>query len=460
MDDCIIIILGITGDLARRKLIPAIHTLVREHKIKNPIIVGAAPEEANMQAIFDDIQKVNAIRLDDSWRALEKKSSFVRLDALNKKDFVTLASHLDELEKQLGHACNRLLYCAVPPDYFCAITQQSVDVGIIKKHLPSDVSWHRIVYEKPFGNDYESAKEINECIARHLGEQQVFRVDHYLSEELISSLAIIRFTNAVFEPLWNKTYVDQIHLYLDEEIGIEGRGAYYDHYGALKDVVQNHLLELLALVAMEAPSLLTGEDIRQERARVLQKIKVHGGILGQYQGYLHEKGVAKQSKTETFALLKLSIDNERWQGVPIFIRTGKCLAHKQTSVHLFFKNVKCPLQIPCPEESNCLKIRIKPDPIVSLQLNVKKPGSVLEAVPVQMEFCHNCIFKEESAAAYERLFEAVMRGEPSVSVRFDEIEDAWRVIEQIKKLSLPMYLYECGSMGPNESDLFGYAKKG
>jgi glucose-6-phosphate 1-dehydrogenase len=281
----------------------------------------------------------------------------------------------------------------------------------------------------------------------------VYRIDHYLTKEVVSNIAMIRFTNCVLEPLWSNRYIDHVQIILSESVGIENRGGYYDAYGALRDVVQNHMLELLALICMESPEKLTGDYIRMERVKVLKKLQFLDGILGQYEGYEQEPQVKSNSTTDTYAVLKLAVNTPRWSGVPFYLKTGKYLHKKETIIHIKFKQVNCLLLQGCPTDSNWLTIQIDPEATFVLTLNVKKPNS-MEIVPVGMEFCHSCIFGLQTPQAYEVLFEEIIRGEQSVSVRFDEIEYAWKLIDAVEDKKLPLFKYAKGSTGPQEEKQF------
>ncbi len=291
---------------------------------------------------------------------------------------------------------------------------------------------------------------MNIRISHYLEESQIFRVDHYLAKDIVGTLALVRFTNRVFEPLWNGENIDWIEIALRETVCVDGRGAYYDTYGALKDVVQNHMMQIVALLAMEAPCSLSGDAIRDQVTCILQKIRPVDGFLGQYDGYKQEPGVASASTTETFAAVKLMIDTPRWNQVPFYITTGKCLSKKETIITVQFKPVACLLTSSCPSEANKLTIRILPEPGFSLELNVKKPGMFVEVMPVSMDFCYECRFGSVKGNTYELVLQEVMVGEQSISVRFDEIEYAWEVIQKIKDLNLPLYDYKKDTNGPEE----------
>jgi glucose-6-phosphate 1-dehydrogenase len=452
MKNVTIVLFGATGDLSKRKIIPALYRFVAHKKLENVIIVGAA---------FDDVtsdQMVEAARPfvqngdEDIWNMLRSISYYKKINFTENNDFVLLHEFVEQCEHKHGIVTSRLFYLATGSNFFCSITHNSTQAGLLQRRDQKDFLWHRIVYEKPFGHDVQSARAINECIAQAVNESQVYRIDHYLTKEIVSNIAMIRFTNCVLEPLWSNRYIDQVQIILSESGGVEERGNYYDSYGALRDVVQNHMLELLALIGMESPEKLTGDYIRAERVKVLEKIKFVDGILGQYDGYRSESSVNINSRTDTYASLKLAVDTPRWVGVPFYLKTGKCLNKKETIIHIKFKQVDCLLMRGCPTDSNWLTIQIAPEAIFLLTLNAKRPDSVDQVMPVGMEFCHSCLFGVQTPQAYEVLLEEIMRGEQSISVRSDEIEYAWKLIDEIKNQKLPLFVYTKGSVGPKEEE--------
>lgn len=458
MNECTFIIFGATGDLAKRKIIPALYNLVITKKLKKILIVGAAFEDKAVDTILDSARQYIPGSLDESvWDILRKSMHYQRVDFKQDAAFEQFAQKVIALENKYGLQGNRLAYLAVASTFFCQITRQIVATGLIKKFVPGEKLWHRIVYEKPFGKDKKSAHEINDCIAHLLDEKQVYRIDHYLTKELVANIALVRFTNCVFEPLWNNRFIDNVQITLSEDVGVSGRGGYYDHYGALRDVVQNHMLEVMALIAMETPEKLTGEFIRNERAKALEKVRFVDAVLGQYEGYTQEKDVVPTSTTETFAALYLTIDNPRWAGVPFYLKTGKCLDKKETVINIKFKQVDCLLTQNCPSESNYLTIRLYPDEAFFLTLNAKKVGSSQAIEPVSMKYSYKDVLGSNTPSGYETLLEEVLRGEQSVSVRFDEIEYAWQVIDSICAQHLPVHEYKKGSKGPEAAEQF--AKK-
>jgi glucose-6-phosphate 1-dehydrogenase len=437
LDNCVIIILGATGDLAKRKLIPAVYSLFKKSNKKNITLVCAAIENTSIGEILSKSKEFVGFCDEAIWENFVSNAYYQKLDFNNLQDFSDLNLFVSELEKKSKNSCNRLIYAASMPDFFCVITKNCAQSGLVKKMLEKesgekkDKFWHAIVYEKPFGRDLKSAKAINSCIAKYFNENQIYRVDHYLAKEIVANIAIIRFANCVFEPLWSNKYIEQVDIILEEKLAIEGRGKYYDKYGAVRDVVQNHILELIALTAMESPAMLTGDFIRDERLKVLQNIEVVDGVLGQYEGYAKEKDVAPDSKTETFAEINFKINNPRWSGVKFYTKTGKCLGEKKTEIKIKFKKCDCVLLKGCPMAQNTLTINIYPEGSFYLSLNVKKPGQDIEVVPVQMEFCHSCKFGEILPESYEVILESVINGERSISVRFDEIEYLWKIVDEI-----------------------------
>ncbi len=456
-NNCTLLLFGATGDLAKRKLIPAIYRLIAEKKLENFIFIGTAIDEIDVDAMLNRAKEFIPHLDEDVWQLLRSRTYYRKMNFVFKEDYQTFAHFINELEQKHNLPGNRLLYLATASDFFCPITHHASESGIVKRLEPNNPVWHRVVYEKPFGYDLTSAHEINACIAQWLHESQVYRIDHYLTKEIVSNIALVRFTNLVFEPLWNNRYIDQVQIIFSEEVDVESRGVYYDKYGALRDVVQNHMLELLALIGMEAPEKLTGDYIRTERVKVLEHVRFVDGILGQYDSYQKEKDVDTNSRTDTFAALYLTIDNPRWVGVPFYLKTGKCLDKKETIIHIKFKQVDCLLLKGCPTESNWLTMKITPDAAFLLTLNAKKPGRGIELISIGMEFCHSCVFGLKTPEAYEVLLEEIMRGEQSISVRFDEIEYAWKIIDHIRKQELPINIYKRKSTGPKELEEF--AKK-
>lgn len=450
-DSITFIVLGATGDLARRKLLPAIYHLIAQKRVHTFAIIGAALSDVSVDELLAPVRE-NISEIDEAaWQQLRDHCYYQQLDFSQQNDFDALHNAIKDVEQKHHLMGRRLVYCATSANFFCGITDSLATSGIVenKRNLDDD-HWHRIVYEKPFGHDYASAHQINECIAKYFAEDQIYRVDHYLTKEVVSNIALMRFTNCVLEPLWNNKYIEHVQIELNEESGVGNRGRYYDDYGAMRDVVQNHMLELVALIAMESPPQLTGEGIREQRIDVLKKIQFSDGIRGQYSGYRDEEYINSQSETETFALLRLFVDTPRWKGVPFYLKTGKKLHKRDTVIHIRFKEVECLLAKACPSDANWLTIRIAPEGVFSLTLNAKKPGYNDELLPIEMSYCHSCQFGYRDSQAYEVLLQEVLRAQQSVSIRFDEIEFAWRIIDKIVAQKLPLYDYEPGLHGPEE----------
>lgn len=451
MNNCTIVLFGISGDLAKRKIIPALYYMLERNKLKKFLLIGAALDEYTVPELLERSKEFIGTVDQRLWNILLENTFYKTLDFNNALDYDELKLLIEAEERKRQMSGNRIIYLAAAAHFFCPITTHIAASGIAKRSEKHADFWHRIIYEKPFGHDLSSAQVINRCIHASFNENQIYRIDHFLSKELVSNIALVRFTNIIFEPLWNSNYIDNVQILLSESIGIEGRGTYYDQYGVLCDVVQNHMLEMLALIAMEAPEKLTGDYIRNERAKVLDSIVFKDGILGQYHGYRKENHVAPLSKTETFASLYVTVDNERWKGVPFYLKAGKKLTKKETVIHIQFKPVTCLLtEGACPTEGNYLTIEIAPDQGFSLTLNAKKVGFVDQVMPIKMEFCHSCLYGPLVPEDYEVLFEEVIKGEQSIAVRIDEIESAWKIIDTIKKNTLPVYEYAQGSQGPEE----------
>jgi len=454
MNNGTIIIFGASGDLSVRKLIPALYHLAKKGNFTSIAIIGVAFEDVTAEIVLERARAYIADYDETVWRFIQKNFHYQRLNFTHQSDYATLAQSVQELEGRQQLSGNRLVYLATAAHFFCTITECLGQSGVVSRKNPETVPWHRIVYEKPFGKDIESAHEINACIKQWFEECQIYRVDHYLTKEVVNNIALLRFTNVVFEPIWNGKYIDQVHIILSETGSVGNRAVYYDHYGALRDVVQNHMLELLALVAMEAPPTLTGDFIRTERLKVLERVHLVDGILGQYDTYKQESSVQLDSKTETFAALHMKVENDRWKGVPFYLKTGKCLEKDEVAIHVKFKPVECRLTKNCPSDSNWLTIRVAPDASFILNLNAKKPGRSDELITVGMEFCHSCLYATVTPDAHEVLFEEIWTGEQSASVRFDEIEAAWKIIDAVYAKHLPLYLYKSASVGPDELEDF------
>ena len=450
MNEITFVILGATGDLSKRKILPAIARLIEKKKIKKFAIVAAARRKVSIKKLVSEAKTFYKSRK-EVWQQIEKNSLYSQLDFYKEQDYQTLATNINKIEKKRKLKGNRIFYLATLPDHFPEITKN------IKKYdcMNCSIEWPRLVFEKPFGHNVESAKKLNKTLAKYFAQKYIYRIDHYLGKELVENISLVRFTNRILEPLWNHKHIESVQINLLEDIGVENRGGFYDKYGAIKDVVQNHMLQLLALIAMEPPTKLFGQAVHNKKVAVLKKTKVDATLLGQYTGYLREKGVNKNSKTETFAALKLFVQNRRWRGVPFFLKTGKALKSKETRIDVKFKEAKCLMLGNCPTDTNYLTIRIQPNEGITLDVHSKTPGKRLNVTTIKLDFCHSCTFGPNSPEAYETLLEDVINGEKSTFVRHDEIEASWKITDSIKKAK--RYPYKKGSVGPKQ--LQSWSKK-
>jgi glucose-6-phosphate 1-dehydrogenase len=451
MDDTTFIIFGITGDLAKRSLIPALYHLVVDKKIGKFALIGAAIDDTDVVTMLDQAKEFIKDIDQALWKHLIAVTFYCQLNFTHISDYIRLRNIVDLAEQQLRLTGNRLLYCSASSKYFEGITVNSLQTGIIEKQdKKQTIRWHRIAYEKPFGHDLKSAQALYFTLKKALNDNQMFRIDHFVAKELVNNIIFIRFTNRIFEALWNKHHIEQVKITLSETLSVADRGRLYDEHGALLDVVQNHMLQMMALTSMELPQALTGSFVQRAKAEVLKKCTFINGILGQYEGYRQEEDVKPNSATETFATLTLMIKNSRWEHVPFVLETGKCLDKKATFIQITFKPVECSLYSCYPTDLNYLKITIEPDPGFGLRLNVKEPQTSDTVTPINITFCHPCLWPEFQEA-YETIFEDIVNDDHSLSISFDEIEYAWRLIDEIKGACLPLYQYPKGSTGPAQA---------
>ncbi len=469
LDPCILVIFGATGDLTHRKLYPALYNLWLEKLLPERFAVVSIgrrdkTDEEVRQDIVRSIQQFSrtgqpaANELNDFLAMF----SYYRLDFNDAAGYGPLRAYLEEKDRVYGTQGNRVYFLAVAPEYFSPIAKELHDQGMAEQNG----SWQRVVIEKPFGQNLPTAIQLNNDVRATFGEKNIYRIDHYLGKEMAQNIMIIRFANTLFEPLWNNRYIDHVQLSLTETVGVEGRGPYYEQAGALRDMVQNHMLQLLSLIAMEPPVTLDTESIRDEKVKVLRSLKVkpEDVVRGQYgrsasgdiKAYREEDRVSPESQVETFVALKATIDNFRWAGVPFYLRTGKRLPRKYSEIVIQFKKLPGVLYFKDNDlDPNILVIRVHPDEGVYLQFNAKQLGTSSFIVPVSMDFCHNCADGLNSPEAYERLLYDVMRGDSTLFTRWDEVEHSWRFVDQIAKWwreqpEIP--IYPSGSWGPKESD--------
>lgn len=473
---CIMVIFGGTGDLTHRKLMPALYNLLCEKKLPHHFaIVSAGRRDKNNEAyryeVYDAIRHYARFKIDDkTWGELRQRIYYVKVNFTEDEGYARLDSFLGELDDRYQTKGNRIYYLAVAPEYFGIIVEKLHHHGMAR----NTGSWRRVVIEKPFGRDLPSAKILNEKITAVFTENNIYRIDHYLGKEMLQNIMVIRFANMLFEPVWNNRFIDNIQILSCEKVGAGSRAGYYEQAGALRDMMQNHMLQLLTLTAIEPPAHLGTEAIRDEKVKVLRSLEqlspeqvLKNVVRGQYgpglvdgepvPGYRQENRVSPSSDTETFIALKVHIDNFRWAGVPFYIRTGKRMPAKTTEIIIGFKPLP---QILFAREygglnPNLLVIKIQPREGVFLQFNAKKPGTENIIVPVQMDFCQNCMPGTNSPEAYERLLYDVIRGDSTLFARWDEVEYSWKFVDQIAttwrnhKPDFPNYA--AGSWGPTEA---------
>jgi glucose-6-phosphate 1-dehydrogenase len=476
--EAVYFIFGATGDLARRKLFPALYSLYREGKLGERFaIIGLARRPRTNAEFRDDVHE--SIREfcrykpgeTDSWNAFVDHFTYQSLDIGNVDGFRQLKSHTEEMEARFGIPGNRLFYLALAPELFGTVSHNLRDGAMLES-----AGWHRLVIEKPFGYDYPSAEKLNEEIRRVFREEEVFRIDHYLGKEMVQNIEVIRFANAFFAPLWNNQHIANVQITLSETVGVEERGAYYNKSGALRDMVQNHMLQMLTMIAMEPPSRLEAEDIRDEKVKVLRSVRpfVSGDdvrsriVRGQYtkgasrgkdlKGYREEDHVDPKSVTETFFAARVFVDNFRWAGVPFYVRTGKRLPVKSTEIVIEFKNVPNNVLFARKQDllPNLLVIRVNPMEGIYIKINAKKPGNDMVVQPVAMEFCQSCQVGLNTPEAYERLIFDAARGDHTYFTRWDELAVAWQLIDPIASVwqeqGIEPALYPAGSWGPAQAE--------
>jgi glucose-6-phosphate 1-dehydrogenase len=463
------IILGATGDLTRRKLLPALFHLrtYGEMEKQNTLIVGAALPEMSMDAFrlwaYEGLCNSGARNASDLRQWCEDHLYYQTLREGNLEDYQALATFVARLEVARNLPQNRIFYLALPPGNVPPTLERLDETGLLKSH-----GWVRVVFEKPFGHDFQSARALNTLLHRYLDESQIYRIDHYLGKETVQNLLAFRFANPIFESLWNRDTVESVEITVAEDLGVEHRGAYYQEAGALRDMVQNHLTQLLTVVGMEVPTSFEAPEIQAEKLKVLRSIspiRSQDVIFGQYTawdvagqriaGYHEERGVPPDSTTETYVALKLEIHNWRWRGVPFYLRTGKRLPRKITQVAVIFR--AAPIQVfrslePGSLSSNKLLITLQPSEGFSLCFSVKTPGRPFRFTDRALRFDYSQAFGGQLPEAYETLLRDVMIGDQTLFVTSDFTETAWRLYDPILLGPRPVHFYTAGSWGPKEAD--------
>jgi len=481
-ESCTLVIFGATGDLTHRKLVPALYNLAADGDLPAGLrVVGFARREKSDDEYRSDLEALNRKvsrqgHDDQMWENFSQNVYYHQSEFQDLDGYKRLKAKLEELEAD-GGSGNRLFYIASAPEFFDDVLVKLGEAGL---NEPVEGRWSRVVVEKPFGTDLPTAEHLNSVVNQTFHEKDTYRIDHYLGKETAQNIMVLRFANAIFEPLWNSRYIDHIQITCAEDLGMEGgRGGYYDTAGAMRDMVQNHLLQLLSLVAMEPPTDLSADGVRDEKVKVFRSLRKWKGseavgenvVRAQYTegvvdgkdavGYRREDRVNPGSMTESFVALRVMVDTWRWEGVPFYVRMGKQLPKKATEISVHFRGAPGVLFNTLPsglEAGNVLVIRIQPDEGISLKIQSKIPGPALRMEDVKMDFHYSTSFGKSSPEAYERLLLDAMAGDATLFARRDEVEEAWRFVDEIehawhKSDSPPaMAEYPAGSWGPKEAD--------
>ena len=463
---CTVIIFGALGDLSKRKLIPALYNLYGDKDLPEHFSILGFNRDQKDDLEFREIHRKStemySRRKPTEWESFGRKLHYVPGDFTRPEAYRSLKEKLEKVETEHDTKGNRIFYLATPAPYFPIILQQLQEAGLL--YDAKESAWSRVIIEKPFGSDLASAKQLNETVSKHLSENQTYRIDHYLGKETVQNILVFRFGNAIFEPLWNRNHIDHVEITAAESLQVEGRGRFYDQTGVLRDIVQNHLLQVLALVAMEPPVSFSAEDIRNEKVQLIHSLRSMDRadiVRGQYKGYQDVDGVKENSRTATYVAMKMMIENWRWQGVPFYLRAGKGLTAKETEVSIHFRSIPLCLfkkdQACQPVQPNVLTLRIQPEEGISLRFVSKVPGDDLSVGNVQMDMSYSNAFQKPIGDAYERLILDCMRGNQTLFARKDGVEKAWTFISPIldaweQDTTTPLALYEPGSDGPKEAD--------
>ena len=459
-----LVVFGASGDLTARKLIPALFELHQSGLLPEGFALVGTARTPLSDGDFQQRVLDSSPRRDDAWSAVVKRFRYVPGEYHEASTYRALGKVLDELDAQHGTCGNRLFYLATLPSLFATITEQLGAAGL--NVAAGDGEFARLIVEKPFGRDLASAIALDNTVHQSFDETSVYRIDHYLGKETVQNVLALRFANAIFEPIWNRRYIDNVQITVAEEIGVGHRAGFYETAGALRDIVQNHVLQVLAITAMEPPAQIRPEEIRDEKVKVLKAITTmtkrdvyRHTVRGQYDGYGDEPDVAHDSATETFVALRFMIDNWRWNGVPFYLRTGKRLRKRATEIALEFREIPHLPFMPMNARelgANVLVVRVQPNEGITLRFGAKVPGPEFTVRSVNMDFTYEETFTEESPEAYERLLFDALVGDPTLFIRSDEVHEAWRVCDPILEAwaanTQPLERYDVGSWGPAAAD--------
>lgn len=473
---CSVVIFGVTGDLAKRKLLPAIYDLANRGLLPPSFgLTGFGRRDWSNEEFADFVKEAvqkgaRTTFKESTWEQLADGIRFVQGEFDDADAFKRLSDTVAELDRVRGTRGNHAFYMSVPPSAFPLVSRQLADSGLSKSQKGA---WRRVIIEKPFGHDLQSAKELAETVSSVFDPDSIFRIDHYLGKETVQNLLAMRFANMLFEPIWNANYVDHVQITMAEDLGIGGRAGYYDGIGAARDIIQNHLLQLLALTAMEEPVSFSAHDLTLEKTKILSAVRLPDDLAahtarGQYAagwqgpekvvGYLDEKGIDQTSETETFAAIRLDIDTRRWAGVPFYLRTGKRLGKRVTEIAVVFKKAPhLPFESTATKElgKNAIVIRVQPDEGVTLRFGSKVPGTAMEVRDVNMDFSYGRSFTEASPEAYERLILDVFLGDPPLFPTTEEVNLSWKILDPIEEFWATQGQpepYRSGTWGPQQAD--------
>ena len=476
---CAVVIFGASGDLTKRKLLPALYRLAQQRLLPAEFAIVGLARQKMSDAEFRSQMRAAVEEQDESgefdetvWRSFAAGLFYLTGEFAEAETFTRLRETLTRVETERATAGNRLFYLATAPDFFGVVAKQLGDAGLAE---PEGSSWTRIIVEKPFGHDLHSARALNDELAQVFSEEQVYRIDHYLGKETVQNLLVFRFANSIFEPVWNREHIDHVQITNAEALGVEGRGAFYEKAGAVRDMIQSHVFQVMSLIAMERPSSLGADAIRDQKVKAMQAVRAIAvekvdelAVRGQYgpgfvlgdnvPGYRQEPGVDSQSSTETFAALKLYFDNPRWQDVPFYLRSGKRLTRRVTEIAIQFKEMPHQLFSECdaPVAANVLVLRIQPNEGITLRFGAKLPGQAMRIRSVNMDFRYGSSFGVEPPEAYQRLLLDCMLGDSTLYARRDMTERGWEIVTPVleawQKPASAFPNYEAGSAGPKSAD--------